>query len=182
MLAKRFSKLTIEEMFKLTEISSNKNRELGFPLCEKENGEVSHSTELSCIGTKCHTTVSDNCGRYKNIGLFHTHPEGSIMPSFSDLRYNNQIGLLCTGVKDEQYGSVVLCNERNERRSKKEVDYVIQATEEVINSMKDDRFDKKFLGESKNKNKRDILNLHFNTIVFRKKPDSDKILYGDYKF
>lgn len=159
MLAKRFSRQTIEEMLKFAEISRNLDKEVGFPLCS-DNGTISRSTEITCIGNKCSVRPSRNCGQLERIGSFHTHSrKNQLFPSMDDIQQGYIEGLECIGNEN-----TVMCIERKNEFHPEVLDDIYSAK------------------KNKRKNHKEYLKNNFNITLFRRSPNSDKIQHTNYEF
>lgn len=173
MLSRTFSKPTVVEMLNISAISERLNKEIGFPLCEKDK-QLTHSKELTCIGTKCSLIVSKECGDLKYAGFFHSHINGAF-PSFRDIRFAYQEGLICIGEHDDKNTGTIFCHER------KSLEYDPKIYDEIKKKEKETRKDIDEQAPKRILDKKVILNKYFNTIVFQKKPNSN-IMVSDYEY
>jgi proteasome lid subunit RPN8/RPN11 len=173
MLSRKFSKPTVVEMLNISSISEDIQKEVGFPLCEKDQ-EITHNKELMCIGTKCSLVVSKECGNLKYVGFFHSHLKGAF-PSFRDIRFAYQEGLICIGENDEQNTGTIFCHER------KNIKYDPKIYDEIKKKERETSKDVREHEPKRILDKKIILNKHFNTIVFQKKPNSN-IMVSDYEY
>ena len=160
-------------MLNVSAISENIRKELGFPLCEKDN-QIIHNEELICIGTKCSIVPSKDCGSLKHAGFFHSHTRGAF-PSFSDLMLAYKTGLLCIGQNDGQNANTIFCHERKSiEYDPKVYNDILQKGQETKKDI-DEQIPKRII------DKKIILHNYFNTIVFRKKNDTN-IIVSDYEY
>jgi hypothetical protein len=173
MLSRKFSKPTVIEMLNVSAISENIRKELGFPLCEKDN-QITHNEELMCIGSKCSIVPSKECGNFKHAGFFHAHTHGAF-PSFSDIAYTYKNGISCIGQNDEQNVSTIFCHER------KNIEYDPKVYHEILQKGQETKKDIEEQVPKRIIDKKIILNKYFNTVVFQKKNDSS-VIVSDYEY
>jgi hypothetical protein len=98
----------IERMKKLTERSTDINKEIGFKLCaDKYNPDIPITTGHTCVGNECTLTPiiepSYQCPKDKKlIGMFHAHPPvDKAELSDVDEIYVYSEGIGCIGAKKE---------------------------------------------------------------------------------
>lgn len=160
-------------MLNVSAISKNIGKEIGFPLCEKDE-QITHNEELVCIGSKCNIAPSEECGNLKRAGFFHAHTHGAF-PSFSDIMYAYKTGILCIGEKNKQNVSTIFCHER------KNLGYDPKVYDEIRQKERETKKDIEEQIPKRITDKKVIMNKYFNTIIFQKKNDSN-IIVSDYEY
>lgn len=121
-----FSDKLINKMKNKYRESIELNKEIGFNLCQKTNGDIVDRYQFTGTEYRLDSTRYECPKNEKLVGNFHTHPFSGSDASLADLSNTYVIGTMCIAGRDTEINCFTRKGEYNEKSHKEIYDTYVK--------------------------------------------------------